>query len=61
MPCTKAPVLGSKPHFYGVDEEVFKHIDGLTPNEEDHDIFIHFETVSTENRGVFTQVKLRNV
>jgi hypothetical protein len=44
-PCVRAPLVASKPHFYGADPILLHSVDGLTPNETEHDIFIHFEIV----------------
>ena len=45
-PCVKAPLVASKPHFYGADPVLGDSVDGLRPNQTEHDIFIHFEIVS---------------
>ncbi|XP_063708642.1 sensory neuron membrane protein 1-like [Culicoides brevitarsis] len=41
--CLDAPLIGSKPHFYGGDPILFQMVKGLTPNKEKHDTFADFD------------------
>jgi hypothetical protein len=45
FPCTRAPLIGSKPHFLDADEELLAAVDGLVPNRLEHDLFFHLEMV----------------
>ncbi|XP_055637429.1 sensory neuron membrane protein 1 [Toxorhynchites rutilus septentrionalis] len=45
-PCLGAPLIGSKPHFLDGDPALLQGVDGLEPNEDNHDIFIHFDLLS---------------
>lgn len=38
-------MFGSLPHFLNADPSLLDNIDGLSPNREEHAIFMHFETV----------------
>lgn len=46
FPCIGAPMFGSLPHFLNADPSLLDNIEGLSPNREEHAIFMHFETVS---------------
>ncbi|XP_039438033.1 sensory neuron membrane protein 1-like [Culex pipiens pallens] len=41
--CIGVPILGSKPHLLDADPKLLEGVDGLEPNEAEHDVFIHFE------------------
>lgn len=41
-----APFIISKPQFLDADEKLQRNIDGLNPNRDEHDIFLHLEMVS---------------
>ncbi|XP_076639657.1 sensory neuron membrane protein 1 [Colletes latitarsis] len=43
--CLGAPMVGSLPHFLGSDDYL-KLVDGLHPNEEEHDISMDFEPMT---------------
>lgn len=46
--CVGSPLFGSLPHFYKADPELVKNFaSGINPNKEQHDIFMHFEIVSS--------------
>lgn len=46
FPCTGAPMIASQPHFYGADPALLRHFEsGISPNKEEHAIFMHFEMV----------------
>lgn len=45
MPCAGAPLIISKPQFYGADPSMLQDVSGLNPNKKDHDIFLHVEMV----------------
>lgn len=44
--CLELPLIGSKPHFYDADNNIFEQVHGLGPNEEKHDIRIDFDLVN---------------
>nr|AOT85638.1 sensory neuron membrane protein 1E [Mayetiola destructor] len=46
FPCVGAPMFGSLPHFFNADPSLLDNIEGLSPNKEEHAIFMHFETLS---------------
>nr|AQN78521.1 sensory neuron membrane protein 1 [Meteorus pulchricornis] len=41
--CVKAPIVASLPHLYQVEKEYLSQVDGLHPNEHEHELFIEFE------------------
>jgi hypothetical protein len=45
-PCTGAPLLASKPHFLDADEKLVTDLDGLKPDRNEHDLYLHLEMVS---------------
>lgn len=52
--CVKAPLLGSKPHFYDADPELLtKFAGGLSPDESKHDLYVHLETVRISGQSEF--------
>jgi hypothetical protein len=38
-------LLASKPQFLDADDSLVRNVDGLNPNREEHDIFLHLEMV----------------
>ncbi|XP_015114625.1 sensory neuron membrane protein 1 isoform X1 [Diachasma alloeum] len=44
--CLGAPMVASLPHFYLVDPFYLTQVDGLHPNQEEHQIFINFEPMT---------------
>ncbi|XP_072748125.1 sensory neuron membrane protein 1-like isoform X2 [Anoplolepis gracilipes] len=50
--CLGAPIIGSSPHFYGCEENWLELVDGLHPNQEDHEMDMDFEPMTaTPIRG----------
>lgn len=46
FPCTGVPMIASQPHFYGADPALVRHFEsGISPNKEEHAIYMHFEMV----------------
>ncbi|XP_058792829.1 sensory neuron membrane protein 1-like [Phymastichus coffea] len=41
--CLGVPLVASHPHFYMADESYLATVDGLSPKQEDHEIFLDFE------------------
>lgn len=45
--CVGSPLIGSLPHFYNADPQLVQNFAaGISPNETQHAIFMHFEIVS---------------
>lgn len=44
--CAGSPMFGSLPHFYKADPALLEKLEGLSPNKEEHGIFLLFEIVS---------------
>jgi hypothetical protein len=42
-----APFVTSKPHFYQADESLVNSVEGLKPNEKEHEIALQFEMVNS--------------
>lgn len=47
--CGGIPIYISMPHFYDSDKSYLEGIEGLNPNQEDHEISILFEQVRYKN------------
>jgi len=43
--CTGAPIVVSFPHFYQADEKYIKAIEGMNPNEEEHETYLDINPV----------------
>lgn len=55
--CVGSPLFGSLPHFYNADPELLNNFaSGLNPNKKDHDIFMHFELVSSFHLSLFSSL-----
>ncbi|XP_070515757.1 sensory neuron membrane protein 1-like isoform X1 [Cardiocondyla obscurior] len=44
--CLGVPIIGSLPHFYDTDGKYLQMVDGLHPNQEDHEIDMDFEPMT---------------
>ncbi|XP_050445095.1 sensory neuron membrane protein 1-like [Cataglyphis hispanica] len=44
--CVGAPIIGSPPHFYDCEKNWFDLVDGLHPNQEDHEMDMDFEPMT---------------
>lgn len=45
FPCLGVPLIGSHPHFWNADEEIFQNIKGLHPDPKKHSIDVNMEIV----------------
>jgi len=43
--CTGAPIVVSFPHFYQADERYINAIEGMNPNEEEHETYLDINPV----------------
>lgn len=46
FPLTGAPIVVSFPHFYQADERYINAIEGMNPNEEEHETYLDINPVS---------------
>lgn len=46
--CPDSPVFISHPHFFNADPVLLDYVQGLSPNEEEHGLFIDIHPVSTQ-------------
>lgn len=44
--CVGAPIIGSPPHFYDCEKNWLDLVDGLHPNQEDHEMAMDFEPMT---------------
>ncbi|KMQ89696.1 sensory neuron membrane protein [Lasius niger] len=44
--CVGAPIIGSPPHFYDCEKNWLDLVDGLHPNQEDHEMDMDFEPMT---------------
>ncbi|XP_011635608.1 sensory neuron membrane protein 1-like isoform X1 [Pogonomyrmex barbatus] len=44
--CLGVPIIGSLPHFYDTDGKYLQMVDGLNPNQEEHEIDMDFEPMT---------------
>lgn len=51
--CTGAPIVVSFPHFYQADEEYINAIEGMNPNEEEHETYLDINPVCSDVLDLF--------
>lgn len=64
--CMGAPIIASMPHFYNADQGLIDAVDGLSPDQSKHEIFVDFELVSFQTQThksykiFFCKIDIRN-
>lgn len=51
-----APVFISHPHFYNADPTLLQTVNGLSPNEHDHGLFIDIHPVRKYSHTVYKNI-----